>query len=380
MAWRWTHCPPLRHRRVSPTQAAIRKLEIQGSSFCQRPSLAFQPPLADGVDYSITRATSEKLSLTGKPHKKWRYEAGPLYLMSIQCGSDAPVELASGQGIVVATVLADPTIEASERKIYATLTKRLIVRGSGFSLDGTELTLRPTSRSSYEVESVEMAEMVLILKEGKSWVPAKTKDDGKPVSIYVTKIDTGAGEVVMEDDGAIVARVFPDPSGDERAAAEERERAEEERFKRKKEARREQEEREERKAANEARLAAAANILFFIVLPLSVCAVIAIGVVRVGAAIVADAASPVPVSSALTRCLLWYAVAGVISFFLFAPVPAPIGLGGGRLQILALIVACAIVIYWVKRNNPASGDDADAEMVPADMIANPTLFRSLLNA
>ena len=319
MAWRWTHCPPLRHRRVSPTQAAIRKLEIQGSSFCQRPSLAFQPPLADGVDYSITRATSEKLSLTRKPHKKWRYEAGPLYLTSIQCGSDAPVELASGQGIVVATVLADPTIEASERKIYATLTKRLIVRGSGFSLDGTELTLRPTSRSSYEVESVEMAEMVLILKEGKSWAPAKTMDDGKPVSIYVTKIDTGAGEVVMEDDGAIVARVFPDPSGDERAAAEERERAEEERFKRKKEARREQEEREEREAANEARLAAAANILHNIVLPLSVCAVIAIGVVRVSAAIV----------GADTR-------------------------------------HCRA--------------DTDAEMVPADMIANPTLFRSLLNA
>ena len=349
--------------------------------------------MADGVDYSITRATSEKLSLTRKPHKKWRYEAGPLYLTSIQCGSDAPVELASGQGIVVATVLADPTIEASERKIYATLTKRLIVQGSGFSLDGfssdTELTLRPTSRSSYEVESVEMAEIVLILKEGKSWAPAKTKDDGKPVSIYVTKIDTDAGEVVMEDDGAIVARVFPDPSGDERAAAEERERAEEERVKRKKEARREQEEREEREAANEARLAAAANILLHIVLPLaqfavfaigalSVCAVIAIGVVRVGAAIVADAASPVPESSALTRCLLWYTVAGVISFFLFAPDPVPNG--GGRLQILALIVACAIVIYWVKRNNPASGDDADAEMVPADVIANPTLFRSLLNA
>ena len=109
--------PPARHRRVSPTQAAIHKLNIQGSSFCQRPSLTFQPPLTDGVDYSITRATSEKLSLTLKPHKKWRYEAGPLYLTSIQCGSDAPVELASGQGIVVATVLADPTIEASEREL-----------------------------------------------------------------------------------------------------------------------------------------------------------------------------------------------------------------------------------------------------------------------
>ena len=317
---------------------------------------------------------AERVALEKAAQERERAADQPVAVAQVPIVDEDPQILSS----VNPTVLADPTIEASERKIYATLTKRLIVRGSGFSLDGTELTLRPTSRSSYEVESVEMAEMVLILKEGKSWVPAKTKDDGKPVSIYVTKIDTGAGEVVMEDDGAIVARVFPDPSGDERAAAEERERAEEERFKRKKEARREQEEREEREAANEARLAAAANILFFIVLPLSVCAVIAIGVVRVGAAIVADAASPVPVSSALTRCLLWYAVAGVISFFLFAPDPVPNG--GGRLQILALIVACAIVIYWVKRNNPASGDDADAEMVPADVIANPTLFRSLLNA
>jgi len=286
--------------------------------------------LTDGVDYSITRATSEKLSLTRKPHKKWRYEAGPLYLTSIQCGSDAPVELASGQGIVVATVLADPTIEASERKIYATLTKRLIVRGSGFSLDGTELTLRPTPRSSYEVESVEMAEMVLILKEGKSWAPAKTKDDSKPVSIYVTKIATGAGEVVMEDDGAIVARVFPDPSGDERAAAEERERAEEERVKRKKEARREQEEREEREAANEARLAAAANILLHIVLPLFVCPLIAIGALCV-----------------------------------FAVIAIPV-----------VCVSAAIV----GADTRAERADTDAEMVPADMIANPTLFRSLLNA
>ena len=288
--------------------------------------------MADGVDYSITRATSEKLSLTRKPHKKWRYEAGPLYLTSIQCGSDAPVELASifGPGIVVATVLADPTIEASERKIYATLTKRLIVRGSGFSTDGTELTLRPTPRSSYEVESVEMAEMVLILKEGKSWAPAKTKDDSKPVSIYVTKIATGAGEVVMEDDGAIVARVFPDPSGDERAAAEERERAEEERVKRKKEARREQEEREEREAANEARLAAAADILLHILLPLFVCPLIAIGALCV-----------------------------------FAVIAIPV-----------VCVSAAIV----GADTRAERADTDAEMVPADMIANPTLFRSLLNA
>ena len=54
--------------------------------------------------------------------------------------------------------------------------------------------------------------------------------------------------------------------------------------------------------------------------------------------------------------------------------------GGDRIQFLALIVICAVVIYSVKRNNPASADDADAAMVPAGAIANPTLFKRLLNA
>ena len=48
--------------------------------------------------------------------------------------------------------------------------------------------------------------------------------------------------------------------------------------------------------------------------------------------------------------------------------------------LTAVIAFGAVVIYCVKRNNPASADDADAEMVPADAIANPTLFKRLLNA
>jgi hypothetical protein len=197
-----------------------------------------------------------------------------------------------------------------------------------------------------------MAEMVLILKEGKSWAPAKTKDDGKPVSIYVTKIDTGAGEVVMEDDGAIVARVFPDPSGDERAAAEERERAEEERVKRKKEARRAQEEREERErdhsrqewqeenermARREAWLEPARNILYYIVVVavVAVGAVIVIGVVCFGAVLIADAARSVEI--------IYDEDGNVVS------------------------------LEWLSA-------DTDAEMVPADAIANPTLFKRLLDA
>ena len=63
--------------------------------------------------------------------------------------------------------------------------------------------------------------------------------------------------------------------------------------------------------------------------------------------------------------------------------PRAYDIGGGRygdrMSFLALIVVCAVVIYCVKRNNSASADDADAAMVPADSIANPTLFKSLLN-
>ncbi|KAH8044518.1 hypothetical protein JL722_14638 [Aureococcus anophagefferens] len=187
--------------------AAIRKLLIQGSNFCARPSSRSSRPGAQQRLQDHARAGGQ-LTLSLQKHKKWRYEAGPLYLTALKCGSDA-IELAYGQGIVVATVLADPTIEMSERKIYATHTKRLIVQGSGFSLDGTELTLRPTSRASYEVESVEMAEMVLLLKDGKSWAPLG--ESSSPVSVYVTKVDTGAGEVVMEDDGAVIARVYRTP-------------------------------------------------------------------------------------------------------------------------------------------------------------------------
>ena len=64
--------------------------------------------------------------------------------------------------------------------------------------------------------------------------------------------------------------------------------------------------------------------------------------------------------------------------------PRAYDIGGGRygdrMSFLALVVVCAVVIYCVKRNNPASADDADAAMVPADAIANPTLFKRLLNA
>jgi hypothetical protein len=187
--------------------AAIRRLIIEGAGFTASAKLVFSPPLEMGTDYTITANEPTKLTLALKPGRKWRSTAGALMLVSMDCGKGA-VPFAYGSGLQVANVIADPTVVESERLIYATHTRRLIIQGTGFSLDGTELTLRPTPRSNYEVESLETTEIVLLLNEGKKWGSPANQDS--PVEVFVTKIDTGAGEVVMKGDGILVAKVEPD--------------------------------------------------------------------------------------------------------------------------------------------------------------------------
>ena len=114
----------------------------------------------------------------------WRGAAGALLLVSMDVGN-GPVEFAEGNGIQIANVLADPTVVSSPRLIYSTHTKRLVVQGTGFALEGTELTLRPTPRSAYEIESIDSTEMTLLLNEGQRWAPST--DEENPNGIFVTK-------------------------------------------------------------------------------------------------------------------------------------------------------------------------------------------------
>ena len=208
---------------VTPTQsqqlyqtAALKKLTITGSGFCDDPGLEFQPPLQKGDDYKITSANPSELQLQLQPEKKWRYEGGSLFVTAVTCPSSGRVELAYGTGIVGAKVLPDPTVDPSERKIYSSYTKKLVVSGLGFALDGTELELKPTSRSSYTVESIEATEVVLALKDGKSWLDTTAGDatnkDEPLGTITITKVDTGAGEVDLGE-GVVVAKVFADNEG-----------------------------------------------------------------------------------------------------------------------------------------------------------------------
>jgi len=189
--------------------AAIRKLVIQGSGFTDDTDLTFDPPLEKNKDYTQRFVDANKLVLSLKKKRKWRWEGGPLIVKSIDVGlKSGEIKVGSGgQGIQVANILFDPTIEESERIIFASHTRRLVIRGTGFSLEGTELTLRPTKRKAYEIESLEMTEIVLLLNEGEEWAPV---EEGKSKHIYVSKVDTGAGEVIMDEEGVIVAKVEAD--------------------------------------------------------------------------------------------------------------------------------------------------------------------------
>ena len=126
--------------------AAIRKLVIQGSGFTDDTDLTFDPPLDKNKDYTQRFVDANKLVLSLKKKRKWRWEGGPLLVKTVDVGlKSGEVKVGSGgQGIQVANILFDPTIEESERIIFASHTRRLVIRGTGFSLEGTELTLRPT--------------------------------------------------------------------------------------------------------------------------------------------------------------------------------------------------------------------------------------------
>jgi len=205
--------------------AAIKKLVITGSGFTDDTTLTFSPALEKNVDYTQQFVDETKLVLSLRKKKHWRYEGGALMVKKIDVGKKSNgviqhvVEFftgnnnaisvgSGGQGIQVANILQDPQIEESERIMFATHTKRLVIRGTGFALEGTELTLTPTKRAAYEIESLEMTEIVLLLNEGHSW--ADVSKEGESKHVYVTKIDTGAGEVILEDEGVIVAKIESD--------------------------------------------------------------------------------------------------------------------------------------------------------------------------
>ena len=93
--------------------AAIRKLVIQGSGFTDDTDLTFDPPLEKNKDYTQRFVDANKLVLSLKKKRKWRWEGGPLLVKTIDVGlKSGEIKVGSGgQGIQVANILFDPTVE-----------------------------------------------------------------------------------------------------------------------------------------------------------------------------------------------------------------------------------------------------------------------------
>ena len=69
-------------------------------------------------------------------------------ITKLKCPDGPEQVFGNGQGIAVATILPDPSVDANPtRQIFLTHTKRLTIRGAGFALYAdAELSIEPTKR------------------------------------------------------------------------------------------------------------------------------------------------------------------------------------------------------------------------------------------
>jgi len=175
-------------------------------------TLTFDNGLLNNVDYTMKVDSAEQCTLSLKPNRKWRSEGGALKVLSVHLPKEeeAITVGSGGMGVAVAEILDDPFITSGERIIFATHTKQLTINGYGFVLDDTRVTLSPTLPDAYYLDSVEPYRLVLRLRDGFSW-DDNVFEKGASQDIYVTKIDTRAGEILMNGgNGVAVAKVEAD--------------------------------------------------------------------------------------------------------------------------------------------------------------------------
>uniref|UniRef100_A0A7S3NKQ2 Uncharacterized protein n=1 Tax=Aureoumbra lagunensis TaxID=44058 RepID=A0A7S3NKQ2_9STRA len=202
---------------------AKKKLTISGEKFCsntkvvtpEEVEITFDPPT---TDYQVRSIDASTIILDLKKKAKW--PVGTLKIKALKCtAKQNPVSFAGDDGVAVATILANPTIETHEDlTLYNHHSRRLVIRGSGFSLEGTTIKLEPAADSPpYNViESLEdyIALELDSFKDDASWIPDDQlagKTDG--LKLKVIEIDTGAGGVIFEKNN-VIATVVNEPDGD----------------------------------------------------------------------------------------------------------------------------------------------------------------------
>lgn len=189
-----------------------RSLIVRGAGFKKGISLVFRPALQQGVDYDMTVESETSLRLNLKPGKKWASEAGPLTVMAVKV-EGTEHQLARGNGIRVATVLADPSVDADESPLHVSQSKALWLRGTGFTdLDSTRVKLTPTPEDSFRIVMVLPDAARLLLNEGQDWYPDFEQAGAEKVPLKLTAIDTGAGMVELNPP-VVVGTVIQDREG-----------------------------------------------------------------------------------------------------------------------------------------------------------------------
>lgn len=182
-------------------QSALQEtVPIVGSGFSEGMSFTLDPPLKVGVDYSVEFVNSHSVKLHLVKGRKWSSEPSLLIVSSVTIGKNT-YPLAGKEGIRVAVILEDPSIDESSDSVHESQSKLLIITGTGFTdIESVKIQLRPTDADAFKVLSVVDDMIRLQLNPAKDWLPSyvslKNEDD-KKIELVIYSIDTGAGEITL---------------------------------------------------------------------------------------------------------------------------------------------------------------------------------------
>ena len=160
-------------------------------------------------DFMVTKLGNDGIMLKLLKDRKWVDFSGrnppvELVLTSVTFANKPGVNLLSSP-VLIANVLATPTVKESTEEIYQTATKELVVQGSGFAgAKYVDIYFDPPRLQEIDYEVVSGNEVVLRLRHGYQW-----NYEAGPLS--VVGIDTGGGPVKLNGDvGVKVAEVLKD--------------------------------------------------------------------------------------------------------------------------------------------------------------------------
>ena len=177
------------------------KIAISGSGFEEGISFTFSPPLKANTDYTMKVVSKNKIEVFLMSGKKWSKDAGLLLVSAINKDGKS-YQLANGDGIRVATVLEDPTVDEDDENVHETQSKVVVISGKGFTnIADVKVTVRPAVPGAYKVLSVSDDTIRLQLKPDYDWLPSflTLTDSDKKIPLQIASINTGAGDLTFDN-------------------------------------------------------------------------------------------------------------------------------------------------------------------------------------